>query len=183
MSPASDDQWPRYQVFHQKHPEEPHVNAGSVHAPDAEMALQNARDVFVRRPECSSLWVAPASDIHSMTAQERQDAARSIPQVSSGPVQTYLVFEKRMHIGSHEYSGQVEAGSPAEALRLAAAADGERPALVWWVVPKDRVLATGADEQDSMFGPALDKDYRGQAAFRTTTMMRKMRQEAAGSDD
>ena len=40
-----------------------HVHVGSVHAEDAEMALQRARDLFTRRAEGVSLWVVPASVI------------------------------------------------------------------------------------------------------------------------
>ena len=45
----TDTQWPLYEVFEQERPGQPHRNAGAVHAPDPELALQNARDVFVRR--------------------------------------------------------------------------------------------------------------------------------------
>jgi ring-1,2-phenylacetyl-CoA epoxidase subunit PaaB len=67
---VSDTQWPRYEVFEQERPGQPHRNAGAVHAPDPEIALQNARDVFVRRPDSHSLWVAPADQILSRTAEE-----------------------------------------------------------------------------------------------------------------
>lgn len=40
-----------------------HKHVGSVHAEDAEMAIQNARDVYTRRSEGVSLWVVPSSAI------------------------------------------------------------------------------------------------------------------------
>lgn len=40
-----------------------HSHVGSVHAADAEMALQNARDVYTRRGEGVSLWVVRSVDI------------------------------------------------------------------------------------------------------------------------
>lgn len=58
-------QWPLWEVFVQSKPGQPHRHAGSVHAPDREMALQNARDVYTRRGEGVSLWVVPASAITS----------------------------------------------------------------------------------------------------------------------
>lgn len=66
----SDTQWPRYEVFKQDNPKKPHEAVGSVHAPDAEMALLNARDVFVRRPFAVSLWVVKADNIFTMTREE-----------------------------------------------------------------------------------------------------------------
>jgi ring-1,2-phenylacetyl-CoA epoxidase subunit PaaB len=41
----------------------PHKHAGSVHAPDATLALQAARDVYTRRGESVSIWVVPSSAI------------------------------------------------------------------------------------------------------------------------
>jgi len=62
-APAGATQWPLWEVFLQPADGSPHEHAGSVHAPDAEMALQNARDVYTRRGEAVSLWVVPAAAI------------------------------------------------------------------------------------------------------------------------
>lgn len=67
-----DTQWPLWEVFAQPAQGAPHEHAGSVHAPDAEMALQNARDVYSRRGEAVSLWVVPSI---SITASRAEDAA------------------------------------------------------------------------------------------------------------
>ncbi len=40
-----------------------HKHAGSLRAADAEMALQNARDLYTRRLEGVSIWVVPSSQI------------------------------------------------------------------------------------------------------------------------
>lgn len=40
-----------------------HRHAGSLHAPDATLALQAARDLFTRRGEGLSLWVVPSAAI------------------------------------------------------------------------------------------------------------------------
>jgi ring-1,2-phenylacetyl-CoA epoxidase subunit PaaB len=40
-----------------------HQHVGSLHAVDAEMALENARDVFTRRGEAASIWVVPSASI------------------------------------------------------------------------------------------------------------------------
>ena len=47
-----------------------HEHAGSVHAPDAEMALQNARDVYARRSEAVSIWVVPSTAITASTPED-----------------------------------------------------------------------------------------------------------------
>ena len=52
-----------WEVFIQSETGAPHEHVGSVHAADAEMALQNARDVYARRGTVISIWVAPTAAI------------------------------------------------------------------------------------------------------------------------
>ena len=40
-----------------------HKHAGSLHAADAEMAIENARDVYTRRMEGVSIWVVESKNI------------------------------------------------------------------------------------------------------------------------
>ena len=70
MSDKTDTQWPLWEVFIQANPGIPHKHAGSVHAPDAEMAMQNARDVYTRRSEGTSIWVVPANQISASSPED-----------------------------------------------------------------------------------------------------------------
>jgi ring-1,2-phenylacetyl-CoA epoxidase subunit PaaB len=171
----TDTQWPCFQVFHQEQPDRPHTNVGAVHAPDAELALQNARDVFVRRPDCVSLWVAPADQIFSLTAEEIARSGVPPTSTAEGELQPYLVFIKRSQVGSHEHAGDVSATSGPAALAEAVRRFGKADALVWWVVPERLIVRTKAAEAGSLFGPAKDKPYRDQAFYHTTTLMREIR--------
>ena len=69
MSASSD--WPLWEVFVRAKRGVSHVHAGTVHAPDGELAMQNARDLFTRRSEGVSLWVVKSADI---TASNPDDA-------------------------------------------------------------------------------------------------------------
>lgn len=60
---SEDNQWPLWEVFVQSKTGLPYKHSGSVHAPDAEMALQNARDLYTRRMEGTSIWVVPSDAI------------------------------------------------------------------------------------------------------------------------
>lgn len=60
---APGAQWPLWEVFTQSEQGAPHEHAGSLHATDAEHAMQNARDVYARRGGVISLWVVPAGSI------------------------------------------------------------------------------------------------------------------------
>jgi len=178
-----DSQWPRYEVFEQERPDQPHRNTGSVHAPDAELALQNARDVFVRRPECCSLWVVPESQIYSWTAESLQadpgwEAETIMLMLAPAP---FEIFKKQSQRQSETYVthvGQVSARTPVEALRQALAQFGTGEAYVWWVVPGRAILRSQPGDAQSFFGPARDKPYRSPNFYRVFTQMR----EAASSD-
>ncbi|AIY01914.1 Phenylacetate-CoA oxygenase, PaaH subunit [Arthrobacter sp. PAMC 25486] len=55
--------WPLWEVFVRSNRGLSHVHAGSLHAPDAAMALRNARDLYTRRNEGVSIWVVPSDAI------------------------------------------------------------------------------------------------------------------------
>ncbi|HNQ11903.1 MAG TPA: 1,2-phenylacetyl-CoA epoxidase subunit B [Bacteroidia bacterium] len=63
MSDNKDKNWPSWEVFTQVKSGAPHEHAGNVHAPDSELALQNARDVYSRRNEAMSIWVVKSDQI------------------------------------------------------------------------------------------------------------------------
>ena len=67
---SSEPSWPLWEVFTQATDGAPHEHAGSVHATDAEHALQNARDVYARRNEGISLWVVPSAAITASTPDD-----------------------------------------------------------------------------------------------------------------
>ncbi len=56
-----------YEVFRRAGHKEPFEHAGSVIAPDHEMALMLAKECFLRRREGNHLWVVRRSDIHSFS--------------------------------------------------------------------------------------------------------------------
>ncbi|MGF1664686.1 MAG: 1,2-phenylacetyl-CoA epoxidase subunit PaaB [Acidimicrobiia bacterium] len=55
-----------------------HGHAGSLHAPDAETALQHARDVYTRRREGISVWVVPTSAITASDPDDTEELFESI---------------------------------------------------------------------------------------------------------
>jgi len=63
--------WPLWEVFVRAKRGVSHVHAGTVHAPDAELALQNARDLFTRRSEGVSIWVVRSTDVTASSPDDR----------------------------------------------------------------------------------------------------------------
>ena len=72
----TDKEWPLYEVFIRAKSGLSHRHAGSVHAADDQMALENARDTYTRRMEGVSIWVLPSERI-----------------VASDPAETSAFFE------------------------------------------------------------------------------------------
>lgn len=60
---SSTKMTPLWEVFIRPRTGLNHKHVGSLHAADAEMALQAARDVYTRREEGNSIWVVKAEQI------------------------------------------------------------------------------------------------------------------------
>lgn len=70
MSDTNEKDFPLWEVFIQSKRGLDHKHVGSLHAADAQMAIENARDVYTRRSEGNSIWVVPASEIHSSKPED-----------------------------------------------------------------------------------------------------------------
>src|SRR5579862_7923663 len=56
-------EWPLWEVFVRSRAGLDHKHCGSLHATDAKMAIQMARDVYTRRQEGTSIWVVRSDQI------------------------------------------------------------------------------------------------------------------------
>jgi ring-1,2-phenylacetyl-CoA epoxidase subunit PaaB len=68
---AVSREWPLFEVFIRARGGLDHKHVGSLHATDARMAIEHARDLYTRRQEGVSIWVVRSSDI---TASDPEDA-------------------------------------------------------------------------------------------------------------
>jgi ring-1,2-phenylacetyl-CoA epoxidase subunit PaaB len=73
MSNIKDSQWPIWEVFIQSKSGLPYKHAGSLHAPDKEMAIQNARDTYTRRNEGTSIWVVLSDAIVASNPNDQEE--------------------------------------------------------------------------------------------------------------
>ena len=62
--------WPLWEVFIRSKQGIDHKHVGSLHAADAKMAIENARDVYTRRMEGISIWVVESKYIHASNPDE-----------------------------------------------------------------------------------------------------------------
>src|SRR5687768_9484539 len=71
VSDLSSTEWPLWEVFIRSKAGLDHKHAGSLHAADAQMAVENARDVYTRRNEGISIWVVESRHIHASNPEEQ----------------------------------------------------------------------------------------------------------------
>uniref|UniRef100_A0A7C2GFE8 Phenylacetic acid degradation protein n=1 Tax=Thermus islandicus TaxID=540988 RepID=A0A7C2GFE8_9DEIN len=158
-------EWPRFEVIKQDTAKSLPQMVGSVHATDPEHALLLARHVFVRRPSCYALFVAPAEAFFHVTQEGLRD-----PKALEGPLgeeEAYWVFAKRSHRRSMVYGdlvGRFLARSPGEAVKQALL---EAQGVAFWAVPERLLVGTEPTPEvvESWFAPAKDKTYRLQSYY------------------
>ncbi len=66
----STKNWPLWEVFIRSKQGLNHKHVGSLRASDAEMAVENARDVYTRRSEGISIWVVESKNIFASDPHE-----------------------------------------------------------------------------------------------------------------
>ena len=64
---------PLFEVFIRSKQGLEHKHCGSLHASDAQHALQNARDVYTRRMEGVSIWVVPSTAITASQPEDKDE--------------------------------------------------------------------------------------------------------------
>ena len=72
QAPPLGSDWPLWEVFIRSKQGLDHKHAGSLHAADAAMAIENARDVYTRRQEGVSLWVVESKYIHASNPDDAE---------------------------------------------------------------------------------------------------------------
>jgi ring-1,2-phenylacetyl-CoA epoxidase subunit PaaB len=83
---ASD--WALWEVFIRSKQGLDHKHAGSLHAADAQMAIENARDVYTRRMEGVSIWVVESKHIHA----SNPDEAKSLYEPAEDKIYRHPAF-------------------------------------------------------------------------------------------
>ena len=82
------DAWPLWEIFIRSKQGLDHKHAGSLHAADAAMAIENARDVYTRRQEGISIWVVESKYIHATNP----DDAESLYEPASDKIYRHPSF-------------------------------------------------------------------------------------------
>jgi ring-1,2-phenylacetyl-CoA epoxidase subunit PaaB len=85
------DQHETWEVFHiEKRGEHP-VHVGSLHAPNAELALVYAKEQYARRSKSFGLWVVRTADVFTIGADEDADIFETTPEKTYREASGYRV--------------------------------------------------------------------------------------------
>ncbi|MHC4993088.1 MAG: hypothetical protein ACYTGC_19115 [Planctomycetota bacterium] len=149
-TPAEGDFAP-WVIFTQLTEGGPFIYAGWVDAVDERMALQFGREHYGQDQKCVGLWAIPRPAIAGTSSEYPTSG-------EDGPRQTFEVFTQKRSGDQHRGAGSVEATSSAAALEAAQQKfiDRDTPHSIW-VVPRDRIAATGTGE---VIWRLTDQDYR-----------------------
>lgn len=70
--PNTFNEWPLWEIFIRSKQGLDHKHVGSLHAADAPMAIENARDVYTRRQEGISIWAVESKHVHASNPDEAE---------------------------------------------------------------------------------------------------------------
>jgi ring-1,2-phenylacetyl-CoA epoxidase subunit PaaB len=170
-------QWPVYQVFERSAPDKPLRASGSVHAVDAEAALENAWAVYGRRPTGVSFCVVPRSAILMKTREEFGSVVPA-PQAAASGGETYCVFRRKGAKLIFEEAKPVAAASAEQAMALAIGA--AKDSLALWVFPASAITSSTDVPPDCPSESQPYKWFRDHKSFPVFAMLREIRAEETG---
>ena len=90
---AQDENWPTWEVFHQKKRGEHHIHVGIVHAADEQLALLFAKEQYGRRLKCANIWVVKSSNVFSL-GYDDEDMFETTPDKIYREATGYKVRDK-----------------------------------------------------------------------------------------
>lgn len=71
-SDKAEKSWPLWEIFIRSKQGLDHKHVGSLHAADAKMAIENARDVYTRRQEGVSIWAVESKYVHASNPDDAE---------------------------------------------------------------------------------------------------------------
>ena len=86
--------WPLWEVFVRNKQGLDHKHVGSLHATDAVMAIENARDVYTRRQEGVSIWVVESKYI-TASNPDKPENCMSRQQTKFTAILLFMIYRMR----------------------------------------------------------------------------------------
>jgi ring-1,2-phenylacetyl-CoA epoxidase subunit PaaB len=173
-------QWPVYQVFERPAIGRPMRAGGSVHAVDAETALQNAWAVYGRRPTAVGLWVVPRHLVLTKTREELNGFSLSLTAPANGE-QDYCVFRRFGSKLVYEEAAPVRAANAQQA--MIHAFGQVEDCFACWVFPQSEIISSESAGTECSYAPQRHKWFRDHKSFPVNAMLRDVEAHSGESSD
>ncbi|GHN01275.1 hypothetical protein WSM22_27640 [Cytophagales bacterium WSM2-2] len=145
------DQFGTFEVFVQAKEGKPFQHEGCVHAPNLEMAYILAKETFTRRFTCVSVYVTDTRDVYVSPISEGTQSAYDLLVKNPGPAEkrTFEIYQLAKRGKQHIHAGNVEAGSPLDAMLLAKDLFGAGKVVYnVWAIDQKKIRFTSNEEKD-----------------------------------
>ncbi|MEQ9592085.1 MAG: phenylacetic acid degradation b [Cyclobacteriaceae bacterium] len=162
------DQFGTFEVFVQAREGKPFQHEGIVHAPNLEMAYLLAKEAFTRRFTCVSIYVTDTRHVHVSAMTEGNENAydQIVEAKSDGKKESYEVYHLLKRGKQHIQVGNVDAGSPDEAMWFASQSlRGEKQVFNVWVIRASEIRFTSEEEKE-LWLTLPDKKFRDASAYK-----------------
>ncbi len=161
------DQFAAFEVFVQPKEGKPFQHEGAVHSPNLELAYILAKETFTRRFICISLYVVETKNVFvSPLTDNNINAYDLIPVIPpSGIKDVYEIYHLPRRGKQHLHAGQVEAGSPQEAMAAAKQKFNSKSIYNVWAIKAVDIRFTSTDEQD-LWITLHEKRFRDAADYK-----------------
>lgn len=174
------DQFETYQAFIQTKEGKPFEHAGTVHAPNEEMAFLFAKEQFSRRGTfCHALCVVKTELILvSEFTDNGQDVYDTFKGSYSGDTSvSFEVFHLLKRGKQHKYIGSVEAKDPEDALLASKETyPRDKPVFNVWIAKSEDILMS--DEEDSdIWNTLKEKKYRDAIDYKAADKIKAFKAE------
>jgi ring-1,2-phenylacetyl-CoA epoxidase subunit PaaB len=173
-------QWPIYQVFERPAGGRPMRAGGSVHAVDAETALQNAWAVYGRRPTAVGLWVVPRQQVLMKTKEEFSTLLSTVESAGRAE-QDYCVFCRSHPKLVYEETEPIRAASAEQA--MARALRQLEDCSGCWVFPASAITSSEPAAVECSYTPQGHKWFRDHKSFPVNAMLRDVREHSEENSD
>jgi ring-1,2-phenylacetyl-CoA epoxidase subunit PaaB len=161
------DQFGVFEVFVQPKEGKPFQHEGAVHSPNLELAYILAKETFTRRFTCVSLCVVETRNVFvSPLTDGNNNAYDLIVDVPvSGTKETYEIHHLSKRGKQHVQVGQVEAGTPEQAMSVAKQNFNSKVIYNIWAVKANDIRFTSTEEND-LWITLSEKRFRDAADYK-----------------
>lgn len=179
------DQFETFEVFLQPKDGRPYEHAGTVHAPNLDMAFLFGKEQYSRRFTCVAMAVAATRSISTTAISDnKENIYHQIKESTSANnadsrFEVFHLYKRGQHV---KHMGSVPAKDHQEALKAAKVAfnDEKKPVLCVWLVKANDIHFVDQEDKD-IWLTLSEKLYRDALAYKAGDKLNDFKEKRAAS--